>query len=79
MTELPGRYLALGDSYTIGEGVAAAHRWPARLVALLREAGAAVEDPEIVARTGWTCDSCGRQSMPRVPAVRTRSFRCSSG
>lgn len=46
----------MGDSYTIGEGVAAAHRWPARLVALLREAGAAVEDPEIVARTGWTCE-----------------------
>ncbi len=56
MSGPPGRYLALGDSYTIGEGVAAADRWPARLVALLPERGAAIQDPEIVARTEWTCD-----------------------
>ncbi len=48
------RYLALGDSYTIGESVDAADRWPVRLAALLREQGTAVGDPEIVARTGWT-------------------------
>lgn len=48
------RYLALGDSYTIGESVGAADRWPVRLAALLRERGVAVADPEIVARTGWT-------------------------
>jgi lysophospholipase L1-like esterase len=49
----PG-YLALGDSYTIGESVGEADRWPVRLAALLRERGAAVADLEIVARTGWT-------------------------
>lgn len=48
------RYLALGDSYTIGESVGASDRWPVRLAALLRERGVAVADPEIVARTGWT-------------------------
>jgi lysophospholipase L1-like esterase len=48
------RYLALGDSYTIGESVGAADRWPVRLAALLRERGVAIADPEIVARTGWT-------------------------
>jgi lysophospholipase L1-like esterase len=48
------RYLALGDSYTIGEAVAAAGRWPVQLAALLRQRGLAVEEPEIVARTGWT-------------------------
>jgi lysophospholipase L1-like esterase len=48
------RYLALGDSYTIGESVGEADRWPVRLVALLRERGVAVGDAEIVARTGWT-------------------------
>jgi lysophospholipase L1-like esterase len=48
------RYLALGDSYTIGESVGEADRWPVRLVALLRERGMAVGDPEIVAVTGWT-------------------------
>lgn len=48
------RYLALGDSYTIGEGVGADERWPERLAALLRAQGVAVDAPEIVARTGWT-------------------------
>ena len=50
------RFLALGDSYTIGEGVAAAARWPNQLTVRLREAGVAVSAPEIVARTGWTTD-----------------------
>ncbi|HEV2620937.1 MAG TPA: SGNH/GDSL hydrolase family protein [Frateuria sp.] len=49
-------YLALGDSYTIGEAVPAAGRWPAQLVARLREGGVAVDDPQIVAVTGWTTD-----------------------
>lgn len=47
-------YLALGDSYTIGEGVAPAGRWPMQLADALRERGIAIEDPRIVARTGWT-------------------------
>jgi lysophospholipase L1-like esterase len=50
------RFLALGDSYTIGEGVAEAERWPVQLAALLRERGVPVADPEIIARTGWTTD-----------------------
>jgi lysophospholipase L1-like esterase len=50
------RILALGDSYTIGEGVAADDRWPVRLAAMLRARGMAVADPVIVARTGWTTD-----------------------
>ena len=50
------RYLALGDSYTIGEGVPADQRWPVQLAARLREAGLAVESPRIIARTGWTTD-----------------------
>ncbi|HEX2211308.1 MAG TPA: SGNH/GDSL hydrolase family protein [Longimicrobium sp.] len=50
------RFLALGDSYTIGEGVAEGERWPVRLAALLRERGVDVGDPQIIARTGWTTD-----------------------
>jgi len=49
-----GRFLALGDSYTVGEGVAASERWPERLAARLRREGWRVADPEVVARTGWT-------------------------
>lgn len=48
------RLLALGDSYTIGEGVAPADRWPVQLSALLRSAGLSVGEPTILARTGWT-------------------------
>lgn len=50
------KFLALGDSYTIGEGVAAAERWPNQLADLLRARGIAVSDPEIMARTAWTTD-----------------------
>ena len=50
------RFLALGDSYTIGEAVPPAERWPVQLAARLRERGQALGDPQIIARTGWTTD-----------------------
>ncbi|HEY1035110.1 MAG TPA: SGNH/GDSL hydrolase family protein [Pseudoxanthomonas sp.] len=53
-TEL--RYLALGDSYTIGEAVDEAGRWPVQLARLLRMEGVLVGDPRIIATTGWTTD-----------------------
>jgi lysophospholipase L1-like esterase len=49
-------YLALGDSYTIGEAVAAHERWPAVLVQRLRHGGLPIDEPQIVAVTGWTTD-----------------------
>jgi lysophospholipase L1-like esterase len=49
-------YLALGDSYTIGEGVPLAGSFPYQTVQLLRRAGKPVAAPEIVAVTGWTTD-----------------------
>lgn len=52
----PPRYLALGDSYTIGEGVSADDNWPHQLASVLRETGIAIADPEILAHTGWTTD-----------------------
>ncbi len=52
----PLRYLALGDSYTIGERVAETERWPVVLAGMLRERGLGVADPQIIARTGWTTD-----------------------
>src|SRR4028119_2223459 len=48
------RYLALGDSYTIGEDASPPERWPVQLAVLLRQRGIAVGEPEIIARTGWT-------------------------
>ncbi|HEY2623102.1 MAG TPA: SGNH/GDSL hydrolase family protein [Dyella sp.] len=50
------RYLALGDSYSIGEGVPENGRWPVQLAARLRDEGIALDDPTIVATTGWTTD-----------------------
>jgi len=47
------RYLALGDSYTIGEKVAPRNRWPNQLAALIRNEGFE-PDVTIIARTGWT-------------------------
>ena len=52
----PVGYLALGDSYTIGEAVPEAGRWPVQLAARLREGGIAVSEPRIIATTGWTTD-----------------------
>ena len=48
------RYLALGDSYTIGESVAASERWPVQLTARLRARGLPIADPLLIATTGWT-------------------------
>lgn len=50
-------YLALGDSYTIGQSVTASERFPAQTVALLRQEGMAVADPIYIAQTGWTTGS----------------------
>jgi lysophospholipase L1-like esterase len=64
------RFLALGDSYTIGEGVGEDERWPARLAAMLRERGVSIGDPQIVARTGWTTDELSAaidQADPQGP------------
>ena len=49
-------FLALGDSYTIGEGVPEAGRWPVQLADLLHARGIAFDAPRIIATTGWTTD-----------------------
>ncbi len=51
-----GRYLALGDSYTVGEGVPAPGTWPYQLAAAMRAQGIGLEDPQVIATTGWTTD-----------------------
>lgn len=50
------RFLALGDSYTIGESVTPKERWPMQLAALARARGVPLGDPAIIAATGWTTD-----------------------
>src|SRR5580692_7782895 len=47
-------YLALGDSYTIGQSVNADENYPAQTVAILRSQNINFHPPEIIATTGWT-------------------------
>lgn len=49
-------YLALGDSYTIGESVEEFDRFPVQLVTQMRLGDYLVSDAKIIARTGWTTD-----------------------
>lgn len=49
-------YLALGDSYTIGEQVASEENFPHQTVFMLNEQGLRTSSPEIIAVTGWTTD-----------------------
>lgn len=50
------KFLALGDSYTIGESVAENERWPVQLAKALNDAGQKIDPPRIIATTGWRCD-----------------------
>jgi len=47
------KYLALGDSYTIGQGVDTLDRWPNQLSAQLISNGIEVQKTDIIAQTGW--------------------------
>ncbi|OAQ40853.1 lysophospholipase [Pedobacter psychrophilus] len=49
-------YLALGDSYTIGESVDLDKNFPNQLAASLKNDSTLIEQPKIVAKTGWTTD-----------------------
>jgi len=48
------RYLALGDSYTIGQGVSQSESWPYQLQQSLKENGDTINEIKIIAKTGWT-------------------------
>lgn len=48
------RYLALGDSYTIGEGVPSNETWPSQLSSLVHAESPAEIELKVMAKTGWT-------------------------
>ena len=59
MSQLPNKdvsFLALGDSYTIGESVSEQERWPNQLADSLRAHGMKISRPTLVATTGWRTD-----------------------
>ncbi len=57
ITNSPVRFLALGDSYTIGQGVTVNNRWPEQYVLALKNRGIATEKLTIIAQTGWRTDN----------------------
>jgi lysophospholipase L1-like esterase len=60
------RYLALGDSYTIGDSAGPAERFPAQLRVRLQEEGMPVET-ELIARGGWTTDELREAILQQNP------------
>jgi len=63
-------YLALGDSYTIGEQVSFAENFPNQTVQLLRRSGFAFNGAEIIAKTGWTTDELN-EAIERTTTLET--------
>jgi len=60
-------YLALGDSYTIGESVTEQERFPIQAVQKLNAAGFHIDQPDIIAVTGWTTGDL-------IRAIHKKSF-----
>jgi lysophospholipase L1-like esterase len=60
-------WLALGDSYTIGESVIKDERFPAQTVSLLKNKNISFKTPEYIATTGWTTqnllDAIAKQNL----------------
>jgi lysophospholipase L1-like esterase len=52
----PLSYLALGDSYTIGESIKEENQWPRQLKAALATNHVFLEEPRVMAKTGWRTD-----------------------
>src|SRR5688572_33417880 len=62
------KFLALGDSYTIGESVAEDQRWPVQLINALAKKGYKTEPPAIIATTGWRTDDLKKAILAKKPA-----------
>lgn len=56
VNQIPLQYLALGDSYTIGEMVTQAESFPFQAVSMLKKKGWKISEPQVIAKTGWTTD-----------------------
>src|SRR5205823_5638661 len=54
ISDISKTYLALGDSYTIGQNVSDGQRFTSHTVILLRSEGIKINDANIIAATGWT-------------------------
>ena len=55
-TEKKLSFLALGDSYTVGEMVETSQRWTIQLIQLFAQKNILFHQPVTIAHTGWTTD-----------------------
>ncbi len=62
-SQINKKFLALGDSYTIGESVEVKDRWPVQLVDRLKDKNIKISDLKIVATTGWTTSELAANIM----------------
>lgn len=68
------KYLALGDSYTIGESVLESERWPVLLVNQLVAQGLTIKLDKIIATTGWTTDELLAEMNTQSAALRGTTY-----
>jgi len=66
-------FLALGDSYTVGEQVSLSESFPYQTIQLLRKKGYNFYAPEIVATTGWTTDEL-KQAVDKTILLASYNF-----
>jgi lysophospholipase L1-like esterase len=62
------KYLALGDSYTIGQSVLEGDRFPVQTTGWLNTQGININAPQIIATTGWTTTSLQNTIAVQNPA-----------
>jgi lysophospholipase L1-like esterase len=62
------KFLALGDSYTIGESVAEDQRWPVQFISALQQKGYPADSPTIIATTGWRTDDLKKAILATKPS-----------
>ncbi len=60
----PVRYVALGDSYTIGTGASTNEAWPSIVSARLNEKGVPIVLAANLARNGWTTQDVLERELP---------------
>ncbi len=66
----PITYIAIGDSYTIGEGASFRDCWPVQLAFHLRQRGVYIQNQKVLAKTGWATSDAIAVALPVYQAAK---------
>jgi len=66
------RYVAIGDSYTVGQGVAAREAWPSQVVEIAKANGVPLKLVSTIARSGWTTTNLIEQGLAEYDATNAQ-------